>query len=174
MKVVAVDVLLLDLCLPGRDGLDLVPEIRAEFPSVKILIMSMRADRGTVDIAIQSGAHGYIPKDDPLEHLVNAVHEVAEGRRYISRTIPPHTVRPGLRGLALGLERLTPRQVEIVGYIAAGLDTEHIAQRVFLSAYTISSHRKNIIHRLGLKNEAGLVRWATLVCATGGLDSMAG
>lgn len=157
------DALLLDLQMPGRSGLDLLPELTRAYPALRILIVTMHVDRVLADAALLAGAHGFVPKDSPVEELVVALHEVLAGRRYVSPQVPRVSNRVSMGASHLGLSRLTPRQQEIVQLIGAGKTSEQIADALGLSVYTIGFHRKNIRRVLGIDTEWGLVRCAILV-----------
>jgi DNA-binding NarL/FixJ family response regulator len=157
------DVLLLDLQMPGRSGLDLLPELTAKYPALRILIVTMHVDRVLADAAMHAGAHGFVPKDSPVEELVVALNEVLAGRKYVSPAVPRLSNRVSMGAQHLGLARLTPRQQEIVQMIGAGKTTQEIADKLGLSTHTVSFHRKNIRRTLGIDTEWGLVRYAILV-----------
>jgi DNA-binding NarL/FixJ family response regulator len=162
------DALLLDLQMPGRSGLDLLPELTRAWPQLRILIVTMYVDRVLADAALAAGAHGFVPKDSPVEELVVALNEVLAGRRYVSPAVPRVSNRVAMGAQHLGLARLTPRQQEIVKLIGAGRTTSEIADRLGLSAHTVSFHRKNIRRTLGIDTDWGLVRYAILVTVGSG------
>ncbi len=157
------DALLLDLQMPGRSGLDLLPDLTKSYPKLRILIVTMHVDRVLADAALLAGAHGFIPKDSPVEELVVALNEVLAGRRYVSPNVPRVSNRVSLGASHLGLARLTPRQQQIVQLIGAGKTSEEIAEALGLSVHTIGFHRTNIRRALGIDSEWGLVRYAILV-----------
>lgn len=157
------DALLLDLQMPGRSGLDLLPELTRAHPDLRILIVTMHVDRVLADAALLAGAHGFVPKDSPVEELVVALNEVLAGRRYVSPSVPRVSNRVSMGASHLGLARLTPRQQEIVQHIGAGKTSEEIAEGLGLSVHTVAFHRKNIRKALGIDTEWGLVRYAILV-----------
>lgn len=167
------DALVLDLQMPGRSGLDLLPELTQRYPALKILIVTMHVDRVLADAALHGGAHGFVPKDSPVEELVVALNEVLAGRKFISPAVPRLSNRVSMGAQHLGLSRLTPRQQEIVQLIGAGKSTAEIADRLGLSGHTVSFHRKNIRRTLGIETEWGLVRYAILV-TVGGEEQPAG
>lgn len=157
------DALLLDLQMPGRSGLDLLPDVTTRYPALRILIVTMHVDRVLADAAMHAGAHGFVPKDSPVEELVVALNEVLAGRKYVSPAVPRLSNRVSMGAQHLGLSRLTPRQQEIVQMIGAGKTTQEIADKIGLSTHTVSFHRKNIRRTLGIDTEWGLVRYAILV-----------
>jgi DNA-binding NarL/FixJ family response regulator len=158
------DVVLLDLGLPDRSGLEVIGELHADCPGCKILVVTMHADRILADAAFQSGAHGYVPKDAGIAELVTAVGEVLAGRRFLSDMVPrrpSHRADPG--NPAFGLGRLTARQQQIVRLLADGRSTVQIAEALGLSTNTVTFHRVRIRKALGLKNEFELQRYAIVV-----------
>ena len=157
------DALLLDLQMPGRSGLELLPDLTRQHPALKILIVTMHVDRVLADAALLAGAHGFLPKDSPMEELVVALREVLAGRRYVSPNVPRVSNRVSMGASHLGLSRLTPRQQQIVQLIGAGKTSEEIGDALGLSVHTIGFHRTNIRRALGIDSEWGLVRYAILV-----------
>ncbi len=157
------DALLLDLNMPGRSGLDLLPVLVRGFPALRILVVTMYVDRVLAEASLLAGAHGFVPKDSHVDELVVALNEVLAGRRYVSPNVPRQSNRVSMGARHLGLARLTPRQQDIVRMIGAGKTTAEIADALGLSAHTVSFHRKNIRRVLGIDSDWGLVRYAILV-----------
>jgi DNA-binding NarL/FixJ family response regulator len=162
LRRTSADALLLDLGLPGRSGLDLLPDIRALRPTMKVLVVTMHLDRVLADAAIAGGADGFVPKDAGAEELQVALHEVLAGRRFVSRLVPKSSHRVGLGARHMGLARLTPRQQEIVRMIGEGRSTAEIAAALGLRPSTVAFHRANMRKALGIPTEWGLVRFAIL------------
>ena len=156
------DCLLLDISLPGRNGLELIPEIRRLKPALKILVVTMHLHRSLADAAMNTGANGFIPKDSGLDELEAAINAVLAGSRYLSPRIPPHSQHLGIEAAHPALAKLTPRQQEIVLLIGDGKSTAEIAQTLGLSQHTVSFHRTNIRKTLGIDSEMGLARQAVL------------
>jgi DNA-binding NarL/FixJ family response regulator len=159
------DVLLLDLSMPHRNGLDLIPELVAAFPALRILVVTMHLDRTLADLALQGGAHGFIPKGASADELNNAIRDVLDGQRYVSPKIPRRTVRDGAALEDPTLDRLTPRQRQILDLIGQGRSTIQIAESLSLSPRTIEFHRAQIRKTLGVSNEMGLLRYAIMFTA---------
>jgi DNA-binding NarL/FixJ family response regulator len=156
------DVLLLDLSLPNRTGMDILTDLRTTLPGTRVVVVTMHVDPVLVDAAVGLGAAGFVPKDAGVEELKTAIHEAAAGRRYVSRRIR----RRGPRGNAvdqMGFSQLTPRQQDIVRMIGRGLKGEEIAEQLGLTLHTVRFHRKNIARILGLESEWAMVRYAILV-----------
>lgn len=157
------DVVLLDLCLPDRSGLEVIMDIRGALPATKILIVTMHTDRVLADACLQAGAGGFIPKDAEVCELRFAVREVLAGRQYISPLIASRAQQFSPVDLAFGLSRLTPRQQEIVRLLGDGKSTARIAAELHLSPNTVTFHRVRIRKALGIPNEWGLLRYALVV-----------
>jgi two-component system, NarL family, nitrate/nitrite response regulator NarL len=158
------DAVLLDLSLPDRSGLEIIADLRAELPAIKIVVVTMHADRVMADASLQTGAHGFLPKDAGVPELTSAINRVLAGYRVISDRIPKTiTTRSSVADAALGLAQLTPRQRKIVHLIGEGQRTADIAAVLGCSAATVSFHRMSIRKALGLQSEFELLRYSLLV-----------
>jgi len=160
------DVLLLDLSLPNRTGMDILGDLQTLDPGVRVVVVTMHVDPVLVDAAIRMGAAAFVPKDSDLDELRTAIAEVLGGRRYVSPRLPRRGQHGG-RVDRLGFDRLTPRQQEIVQMIGQGRTTEDMAATLGLSHHTIHFHRKNIRRQLGLDSDWALLRYAVLVGLSG-------
>lgn len=163
LRLADADCLLLDISLPGRNGLELIPEVKRMRPALKVLIVTMHVDRSLVDAAFNAGANGFIPKDSGLEELEAAIDAVLAGQRYVSPRIPPNSQQLGLAAAHPALSKLTPRQQEIVQLIGDGKSTAEIAEILGLSQRTVGFHRSNIRKTLGIESELGLAQQAMLI-----------
>lgn len=159
------DCLLLDLQMPGRNGLALLPDVRRLQPELRILVLTMFVDRALADVALRAGAHGFIPKEAPLGHLTAAIGEVVAGGRYESPLIPKCSHRVGIEAQHPGLACLTPRQQQIVLLMGDGISSSDISRRLGVSASTITFHKQNLKRSLGIDTESDLVRYAVLLRA---------
>jgi DNA-binding NarL/FixJ family response regulator len=156
------DVVLLDLSLPHRTGMDILTDLRETMPEVRVVVVTMHVDPILVNAAMGLGARGFVPKDAGVEELKAAINEAVSGRRYVSRRVR----RRAPRGNAvdrMGFSQLTPRQQEIVRMIGRGLKGEEIAEQLGLTLHTVRFHRKNIARQLGLESEWAMLRYAMLV-----------
>jgi DNA-binding NarL/FixJ family response regulator len=156
------DVLLLDLSLPHRTGMDLLGDLKNLTAAPRVVVVTMHVDSVLVDTAISLGASAFVPKDASVDELRTAIEEVLEGRRYLSPRLP-RRVRRGPEVDRLGFGRLTPRQQVIVRMIGQGLTTEQMAANLGLSPYTVQYHRKSIRQQLGLDTDWAMLRYAILV-----------
>ena len=157
------DVVLMDITMPELNGLNAVGQIAAEFPLVRVIMLSMHDNEEYFRQALQAGAAGYLVKDaDPAE-LELAIRSVARGGSYLSPAVSRHVVSEYVRGHAAepgGFDRLTPRQIEIVQLIAEGNTNAEIAQILGLSSKTIETHRSQLMARLQIHDVTGIVRYA--------------
>ena len=157
------DVLLLDITLPGLNGLEVAARIQKIGLSTRVLMLSMHAGPEYVARAIQSGASGYLVKDSAVDELAAALEAVLNGRKYLSETIDPEVVKGFLSAGDLAVKELavlTPRQREILQLIAEGFATREIAERLHVSVKTVETHRSQLMSRLGIFDVPGLVRFA--------------
>jgi DNA-binding NarL/FixJ family response regulator len=161
LRATSADCLLLDLAFPGRSGLELLPDVRALRPEMKVLIVTMHLDRVLADAVMHAGASGFIPKDSGVEELGEAIEQVLAGNSYLSPRVPPNPRSSGATHASLAA--LTPRQHEIVRLMGDGLSSAEIGAQLGLSPNTITFHRTRIRKILGLDSEWALNRLAILV-----------
>jgi DNA-binding NarL/FixJ family response regulator len=151
---------IVDLSMPGMTGLDLIHRIKAEFPAMKILVLSMQAEDQYALRAFKAGANGYVTKDCAAAELVAAVLKVAAGGAYVSAGLAERLVhqinRPSGRPLHAGLSN---RELEVLRRIVAGQRLTDIALALHLSVKTVSTHKSRIQEKLQLPTTAGLIRY---------------
>jgi DNA-binding NarL/FixJ family response regulator len=159
------DCVLMDLAMPGLSGVEAVRRSRARFPNIPILVISMHADEAYVHKALVAGASGYLLKGSDKEELELALRAILRGETYltpaISKTLVSALARKSQVSDVLSpLDSLTLRQREVLRLVAEGNSTKQIAARLGLSAKTVEAHRGAIMDRLGIRDLAGLVRFA--------------
>lgn len=157
------DILLLDISLPGLNGLALLDRMRGLPDMPRVIMLSMHSGPEYVARALNAGAAGYLLKDAAFNELAEALLAVGEQRRYLSRALDPEVIErfcDGLKGGEDELGVLTPRQRQILQLIAEGQGTRQIAERLHLSVKTVETHRAQLMERLGIRDVAGLVRFA--------------
>jgi DNA-binding NarL/FixJ family response regulator len=156
------DVALLDITLPGRSGLDLLKEIEAEWPKLPVLVLSGHPEDQFALRVLKAGAGGYMTKESAPEELAKAIRKILAGGRYVSPALAEK--------LALGVkqdltrtphETLSDREYDVMSRIASGKTVTEIADELSLSAKTISTYRVRVLEKLGVRNSAEIVQYAT-------------
>ncbi len=160
------DVVLMDIAMPGMNGLEAAARGAKEFPNVRVIVLSMHANEEYVLQALRAGAAGYLLKDAATAELDLAIRAVARGETYLSPAVSKHVITEYTRRVAGSggpLEQLTPRQREILQLIAEGRTTKEVAHILKVSVKTVETHRGQLMERLDINNVAGLVRYAIRV-----------
>ena len=155
------EVLVLDLSMPGRSGMELIKLVHAERPKLRILVLSMHQELQYAVRAIKAGANGYLTKESAPDQLVQALRRIAAGGAYISAEVAEQLAlgaMPG--GVSAAHASLSDREFEVFGLIVAGHSVTNIAARLNLSVKTISTHKTNLMHKMGLQNQSELIRYA--------------
>ena len=155
------DVIVLDLNLPDRSGLDVLTQLRAIAPQVPVLILSMQEQVSYAARALKSGALGYVSKSSAREHLVNAIRKVARGERFLTPELAEELafdlIQPQRGETHHGL---SAREFQVLCLIAAGRPPREIAVELNVSVKTVATHRARLLGKMGLKNNAELVQYA--------------
>ena len=155
------DILVLDISMPGRNGLELIRQIRAERPKLPILVFSMHDEEQYALRALRAGAAGYLTKDSDIQQVLAVIRKVAAGGVYLSPAMaermarelipasesPPHTL-------------LSDREYQVFELIVGGHAVGAIAERLSLSVKTVSTHKSNILRKMNMTNQAELIRYA--------------
>lgn len=160
----APDIVLLDISLPGINGLDIIPRIKKDHPSIEVIILSMHNAEEYILRAFQLGASGYLTKDAPPEELIAAVRQVGEHLMYYPKSITKEQLEALLDNAgerqASRLNLLTLREREVLQLMAEGLSTNAIALKMKVSPKTVETHRANLSAKLGIYDVASLTRFA--------------
>jgi two-component system response regulator NreC len=162
LKEQPVDVLVLDLTMPGVDGFEVLRRARSIRPELKVLVLTMHASAEYVVRAVREGADGYLLKDSAVQDLVAAIEAVMAGREYYSPPVQRELsdmVR-GNSGAKRRTEPITDREREVLKLVAEGLSTKEIANRLDISTRTVETHRANLMRKLGLHSVARLTQYA--------------
>ncbi len=162
------DLLLLDLNLPGHDGLELLPEVSAKFPDLKVIIVTMYDNPKFIQESIKQGASGYVVKTSGFSELKKAISEVMSGNLFISEGLmmfPKEAHEETMNGGKFDdtfavKNKLTKREKEILILISKAKSSKEIAEILFISDQTVSVHRKNIMRKLNVSNTASLIKFA--------------
>ncbi|MEO1054564.1 MAG: response regulator transcription factor [Bacteroidota bacterium] len=154
------DVLITDIEMPGMDGIELTTKVKQLLPNIKVLALTMYNEQAYIKDMLRVGASGYILKNSGKDEFINAVRSVVEKGNYLSPEVMQNFIGSQKGKESAYGKKLSDREIEIVQLIANELTTEEIAEKLHLSAFTIKTHRKNILLKLGLKNSAGLIKYA--------------
>ena len=164
VEVLSPRILVLDLMMPGLNGLDVTPQIKKCSPHTQVVILSMYSNEAYVLEALSNGASAYVLKDSTSVDLVNAVREAAAGRRYLSPPLSERAIEIyQQRAKAAVLDRyetLTTREKEVLHLAAEGKTSVVIGERLGISTRTAEAHRSNLMHKLDLHTQADLIRFA--------------
>jgi DNA-binding NarL/FixJ family response regulator len=152
------DVVLTDIQMPLKDGIEATKEIHKLFPEIKIIALTMLNESMFIKKMLEAGAAGYVLKTIDKEELIKVIYKVASGEKHFSAEVTARLMNNFSQKSPLDI--LTKREKEILGLIAQGLTDKEIAEKVFLSPLTATTHRKNILSKLGLKNKVELTRFA--------------
>jgi DNA-binding NarL/FixJ family response regulator len=155
------DVLLLDMSMPGKSGIELIKLVHAEKPKLRVLVLSMHEEHQYAVRAIRAGASGYITKDSASRQLVAAIRKVASGGAFISPEVAEQLALSAMPGAeSAPHERLSDREFQVFRLIAEGKSVSDIAERLNLSVKTVSTHKSNILHKLDATGTGELIRYA--------------
>jgi DNA-binding NarL/FixJ family response regulator len=155
------DVLVLDMSMPGRGGLDVLKDVRRERPQTKVLVLSMHPEDQFAVRMLKAGASGYLTKDTAPDELVAAVRKLLTGGKYISSTLAEKLAFDMDRDTDKPLhEALSDREFQVLRMMAAGRTVQQIADELMLSAKTISTYRARILEKLNLKSNAEMIHYA--------------
>ncbi len=158
------DCVVMDLSMPNLDGLATLKEIQQRYPKTKCLVLTMQKDEEHFKKAMANGAKGYILKDSAFDSLVIAIKMIIKGKSFVSAAISDIITQQFVSSVREGdspsLEILTAREKEILRSIAQGAANKNIAARLKISIRTVETHRSHLIHKLGLKTTAALVKYA--------------
>ena len=150
------DLAVLDMSMPGLAGLDLIKRLKIEKPALRLLVLSMHGEQQYAARALTAGASGYLTKDSIAERLVGAIRKIAAGGVHVS-----DAAAAGLLSAARAPHQgLSDREFEVLRLLAAGRSPTEIAEQLHLSVKTVSTHKSNILDKLGLAGTADLVRYA--------------
>ena len=158
------DVLILDMALPGLNGLEVIHQVRRFAPDLHIVVMSVYSDTAHISQALANGAAGYVLKESDAANIIDAVHAAVAGERYLSPQLSEAAIEAYLLKMrehgVLDHDALTPREREILALVAQGKTRSEVAEYLSISPRTVEVHRANVLRKLGLHNQTDLVRYA--------------
>lgn len=154
-----VHVVLLDVILPDIHGIDVCRSIKKASPRTVVLILSNQAERHIIFQALENGANGYLLKNTGSRELLDCIYEALNGNVALDREVQQIMANP-VEKQPLATPRLTKREKQIIGMIAEGNTTQQIAETVFISPFTVDTHRRNLLQKLQAKNTAELIKIA--------------
>lgn len=155
------DVAILDISMPGMNGIEVARQIRERLPAVQILILSMHASAEHIVQALEAGVHGYLLKESAAQEVIQAVHAIHAGRRFLSSSVAEVVAESLRSGKASNpLATLSAREREILQLVAEGHSSMQIGKILFLSSKTVDTYRSRLMQKLGLKDVCGIVRFA--------------
>jgi DNA-binding NarL/FixJ family response regulator len=157
LRICEVDLLLLDMTMPGISGVDLIRRVRVEQPALPVLVLSIHNEAQVVSRALRAGATGYVTKDSDPDVLLAAIRKLAAGGRFIDPKLVDAIIFETHSGDAPPHEVLSDREFQVLQMLAAGTSINEIAETLALSAKTISTHKMRLMQKLGLANNAELI-----------------
>lgn len=160
------DLVLLDISLPGKNGIEFLKEVHVRYPQTRVLVLSMHEESVYAERALRAGAHGYIMKQEPSAKVVEAIRSVLRGELYVSAAIAAHMLKQYVsarhgRDARSSIERLSDRELQVFSLIGKGMSTQEVADQFGLSVKTIQTYREHIKSKLGLRNATDLIHQAT-------------
>jgi two-component system, NarL family, response regulator NreC len=158
------NVLLVDLAMPGLNGLEVTRQIRKRFPHIQVIVLSMHANEAYVAEALRSGAGGYILKESSVTDVIKGIREVAAGRRFLSVLLSQRSIDDYLERAKTApldpYDTLTARERQVLQMTAESQNSTEVGRRLFISPRTVEIHRQNAMRKLGLRNQGELIRYA--------------
>ena len=155
-----VDILILDINLPGKSGLDTLKQLKMFKPDLHVLILSMYPEEQYAERSLKAGAAGYLTKESATDELINAIRKVAKGGKYISNKLAEKLIFRKNYANELPYESLSDREFQVLKLMAKGKQQVEIANELNLSTSTINTYRSRILEKLGLKTNAELIHYA--------------
>lgn len=164
LEEISVDVIVMDINMPGMNGIATTKMVKEDFPSVKVLALTMSSDDSHIRQMVQAGASGYVMKSAGRDELTRAIQEVMEGKHYFSdqatQSIMLDLVKNKGKSSAPDPVHITEREIEVLQMIVKEHTNHEIAEKLYISPRTVDAHRRNLLQKTGARNTAGLVKYA--------------
>ncbi len=167
LKDLKPNLLLLDILMPGKSGIEIAEDLSHDYPEINIIILSSDMDENSIFNSIQAGVNGYLPKNVKKDELIEAIRQVNADKEYYSDAIPTTIFKNYKKFAQVGKKQkssftaiLSDREKEIVCCFASGLSYKEIAEKLCISVRTVESHKNNIMEKLGLKTFVDLIKYA--------------
>lgn len=157
-----VDVILMDINMPKLDGLECTKKVARHYPHIRIIALSQYDEKRFVKRMVKNGASGYLLKDAGKEQIEKAIRLVHGGEKYFCERLSIRLVEQELKeqNTSALFPKLSEREKEVLSLICKEYSSQEISEKLFISFHTVESHRANLMYKAGVKNTAGLVRWA--------------
>lgn len=165
LKHTSPTLVIMDISMPGKSGIELTEYVTQNYPQVKVLILTTNSDEDSIIASIEAGAHGFLHKDSSIKELLSAIELVCNGEGYFSENISSiiyksYITRVKRDKVKEESQALSERELEIIRLFADGLAMKEIADKLCISPRTVESHKNNILDKLNLKNNVELVKYA--------------
>ena len=157
------DILLTDIAMPEMNGMEATKQLKKKLPEIRIIAVSMHSDKQFVKGMLEAGTDAYLLKNCTHQQLLEAVHSVYNGKKYLSEDITELVINGYLDGSNVSDDNyteLSEREKEIFLLLAEGVSTREIGEKLFISVKTVGTHKQNILEKLGLKNNSDIVKYA--------------
>ena len=154
------DILLLDLNMPKMDGMRTLERLKREHPKVQVIILSNYHQTQLMKEAEEKGAAGYVVKNGSKEELLQAIEKVRKGEKYFSPFVQPMAQKEFYTDAFMKKHQLTKREIDIIKLVCEEMNSHDIGNKLFISEFTVNTHRRNIMRKLNVKNTAGVINFA--------------
>ncbi|MBX7093973.1 MAG: response regulator transcription factor [Flavobacteriales bacterium] len=166
-----VDVILMDINMKRLNGIEATELVKQDYPDVNVIALSMYNEEGFISRILKAGAIGYLLKNAGKQEIISAINSAAEGKSYFDKEVAEVMMSKFLRvdngakkaknnQFLISIDDLTKREIEVIKLITEELTTQEISEKLFISPRTVDSHRRNLLQKIGVKNTAGLVKFA--------------
>ena len=160
------DVIVMDISMPEKSGIEISEIISSDYPEIKILVLSMYINEDFIINALKAGAKGYLPKNTTKKELLEAIHTIYNGEEYFSKPISDIIMKSYVKKIKEAEDisqkdnALSSREIEILRLFVEGFTNAEIADKLFISQRTVESHKNHIMHKMGFKSTVDMVKYA--------------